>query len=63
MNLRRRVAGETDILVRMALNHLAAEEPLRDLPADPLVFGLISFVVLITLIVGLLMFGKGRPHS
>ncbi len=53
----------TDILVRMAMTYLAAEEPLRDLPADPLVFGLISFVVLVALIVALMMFGKGRPHS
>jgi hypothetical protein len=42
---------------------LAAEEHLRDLPASPIVFGLITFAILLVLIVGLLMFGKGRPHS
>jgi hypothetical protein len=42
---------------------LAAEEHLRDLPAPPIVFGLVAFVILLVLMVGLLMFGKGRPHS
>ena len=38
-------------------------EELRDLPAPPLVFGLIGFGVLLVLLFGLLMFGKGRPHA
>ncbi len=42
---------------------LAAAEQTRDLPVDPIVFGLVTFVLLLTLMVGLLMFGKGRPHS
>lgn len=42
---------------------LAAEEHTRDLPAPPIVFGLVTFVIFVVLIVGLLMFGKGRPHS
>jgi hypothetical protein len=42
---------------------LAAEEQLRDLPAPPIVFGLVTFAILLVLLVGLLMFGKGRPHS
>ncbi|MBA3265055.1 MAG: hypothetical protein H0T14_01595 [Nocardioidaceae bacterium] len=42
---------------------LAAEEELRDLPADPIVFGVLTFVILLALLLGLLMFGKGRPHS
>jgi len=47
----------------MALDYVVAEEPLRDLPADPLVFGVVAFVILIAMLVALLMFGKGRPHS
>ncbi len=46
----------------MALDFLAAEE-LRDLPVDPIFFGIGTFVLLMLLIVGLLMFGKGRSHS
>ncbi|MBA2697309.1 MAG: hypothetical protein H0U61_00865 [Nocardioidaceae bacterium] len=45
----------------MALNLLAAEE-LRDLPVDPVFFGLGTFVLLMLVMLGLLMFGKGRPH-
>ncbi len=40
----------------------AAEEQTRDLPASPIVIGLVSFGLLLLLLVGLLMFGKGRPH-
>ncbi len=48
----------------MSLTHLAAaEEQTRDLPASPIVFGLIAFVLLLAMLLGLLMFGKGRPHS
>ncbi len=47
----------------MALISLAAEEKLRDLPAPPIVFGLLAFAILLVLMVGLLMFGKGRTHS
>jgi hypothetical protein len=42
---------------------LAAEEQLRDLPASPVVFFLVTFAILMVLILGVLMFGKGRPHS
>jgi hypothetical protein len=42
---------------------LAAEEQSRHLPAPPIVFGLIAFGLLQALMLGLLMFGKGRPHS
>ena len=41
---------------------LAAEES-HELPASPIVFGLIAFVILGALLLGVLMFGKGRPHS
>lgn len=41
----------------------AAEEQLRDLPADPIVFGALAFGLLLLLVLGVLMFGKGRPHS
>jgi hypothetical protein len=38
-------------------------EQTHELPADPIVFGLVAFALLSALIVGVLMFGKGRPHS
>ena len=40
----------------------SAEET-SELPADPMVFGVSAFVVLAALLVGVLVFGKGRPHS
>ncbi len=42
---------------------LAAEEQTRDLPADPIVIGLVAFGLLLLMMLALLMFGKGRPHS
>lgn len=45
----------------MAFN--VASEELRELPIDPLYFGIGTFAILLVLLVGLLMFGKGRPHS
>lgn len=42
---------------------LAVAEQPRDLPAPPIVFGLVAFGLLLTLLLGLLMFGKGRPHT
>ncbi len=45
----------------MAVNILAAEQT-RELPVDPVVVGVITFVLLMALLLGLLMFGKGRPH-
>jgi hypothetical protein len=42
---------------------LAAEEHLRDLAMPPLVYGLLVFVIFVVLLVGVLIFGKGRPHS
>ena len=47
----------------MSMISLAAAEQTRDLPADPIVFGLATFAILLVLMAGLLMFGKGRPHS
>lgn len=47
----------------MQLISLAAEEHTRDLPAPPIVYGLVTFAILLVLMVALLMFGKGRPHS
>jgi hypothetical protein len=41
----------------------AAEETTRSLPAPPLVIGALAFAVLLALMLALLMFGKGRPHS
>jgi hypothetical protein len=38
-------------------------EQTHELPAEPLVFGLVAFAILAALIVGVLMFGKGRPHA
>jgi hypothetical protein len=42
---------------------VAAEEHLRDLPMPPLVYGILVFVIFAVLLVGVLVFGKGRPHS
>jgi hypothetical protein len=41
----------------------AAEEKLRDLPAPPIVYGIVVFCVFVIFVVAVLMFGKGRPHS
>lgn len=46
----------------MLLTSVVAEET-RHLPADPIVFGVVAFLLLTCLMVGVLMFGKGRPHS
>jgi hypothetical protein len=35
----------------------------NELPAEPIVIGLLALGLLLALLVGLLMFGKGRPHS
>jgi hypothetical protein len=35
----------------------------HELPVDPIVFGLVAFAILGALLLGVLMFGKGRPHS
>jgi hypothetical protein len=40
----------------------AAEET-HELPVSPVVFGVGTFVFLGVLLLGVLMFGKGRPHS
>ena len=42
---------------------VAQEEHTRELPMDPVLFGLVVFVFLLVLVLGVLMFGKGRPHS
>jgi hypothetical protein len=41
----------------------AQEEQTRDLPVDPIVYGAAVFVFLLVLMVGVLIFGKGRPHA
>jgi hypothetical protein len=41
----------------------SAEEQLRQLPAPPIVFGLVAFLLLLSLLFALLVFGKGRPHT
>ena len=47
----------------MTLIPLAAEEQTRHLPVPPIFFGLTMFLLFTILMIGLLMFGKGRPHS
>jgi hypothetical protein len=42
---------------------LSAEQPTRDLPAPPIVIGLLAFCLLLALLFALLVFGKGRPHT
>lgn len=48
--------------MQMSSNLLAAGR-LRDLPVDPIFFGVGAFLLLMLLMVGLLIFGKGRSHS
>ncbi|CAN5787074.1 hypothetical protein BH20ACT6_BH20ACT6_11610 [soil metagenome] len=40
-----------------------AEGELRELPIEPLWIGVIVLVLLIAMLVALLVFGKGRPHT
>jgi len=40
-----------------------AEEELRELPISPLWIGIIILAVFVVLLVALLAFGKGRPHT
>jgi hypothetical protein len=48
----------------MQITSLATEgEHLRELPVPPIVIGTGSFVLLMMLIVAVLIFGRGRPHS
>ena len=47
----------------MALTVIRAAETTREIPADPLVFGALAFGLLMVMLLALLMFGKGRPHS
>ena len=48
----------------MVTNLIAAqEEHTRELPADPMVIGAVTFAFLLVLILGVLVFGKGRPHA
>jgi len=42
---------------------LAAEEQTRDLPMPPVLFGLITMALFVAMLMSVLMFGKGRPHS
>ncbi len=42
---------------------VAPPEHEREIVADPIVFGVVAFVILLILLTGVLMFGKGRPHS
>jgi hypothetical protein len=35
----------------------------NELPAEPIVFGLLALGLLLVLLAGVLSFGKGRPHS
>jgi hypothetical protein len=47
----------------MSLDLMLAAEPTRDLPAPPIIIGLLAFCLLLALMFALLMFGKGRPHT
>ncbi len=40
-----------------------AEEELRELPIEPLWIGIITLGLFVVLLVALLAFGKGRPHT
>jgi hypothetical protein len=41
----------------------AIEREHVELPADPWVFGVVTLAVFMLLLVGLLVFGKGRAHA
>jgi hypothetical protein len=41
----------------------ASEEKLRDIGIEPWAVGVITLAILITLLLALLQFGKGREHS
>lgn len=47
----------------MSLLAEVAELPERHLPAPPIVIGITVFAIFTILMIGLLMFGKGRPHA
>ena len=47
----------------MLANLAMAQEELRDLPAPAWVFGVVTLLVFLVALIGLLMFGKGRPHA
>ncbi|MDQ3415718.1 MAG: hypothetical protein M3474_01145 [Actinomycetota bacterium] len=40
-----------------------AEEELRELPIEPVWVGVLVLGLLLAMLVALLVFGKGRPHS
>ncbi len=41
----------------------AAQQAATQLPVPAEFFGLLAFLLLMSLMLALLMFGKGRPHS
>ena len=45
------------------LTVVRAEEELRELPIDSLWVGIITLVIFVVLMLALLAFGKGRPHT
>ena len=47
----------------MVADLVLAAEQTRAMAAPPIVYGLTAFAVLFVLILGVLMYGKGRPHS
>ena len=40
-----------------------AEEELRELPVEPVWVGIISLAIFVVLLMALLAFGRGRPHT
>jgi hypothetical protein len=47
----------------MSIDLLAQGEHTRHLPFPAEVFGILAFVILCVMLIAVLMFGKGRPHS
>ena len=45
------------------LTVVRAEEELRELPIEPVWVGVITLAVFVVLMLALLAFGKGRPHT
>jgi hypothetical protein len=45
------------------LTVVRAEEELRELPIEPIWVGVIILAAFVVLMIALLAFGKGRPHT
>jgi hypothetical protein len=49
--------------VHMLTSMVRAEEELRELPIEPVWVGILILAAFVVLLLALLVFGKGRPHT